>query len=318
MMNSDWRPPRHAKTYPRHHGDWTIAYGDGTYAAFSPESGTTTAADPRMDRKLPALPAALDRGRLVSYRVGRRAVIATESTYIKVVRPSRLDVVLAAHEAVDASDSVPAPTIIDSAPAGSIELTAMAGQSLHALSRQGVIQPDVIVAVALRLASLHDGVDTGPLPERQPDPPQQWIDTVGRVDQPAARELTVIATRLPTIGPGTGSAAHGDLHDKNIYLGSNDAGFIDLDGLSRGPAESDLANLAVHLKLRALQIEQPTDHASALGALLYREYAGKRSIDCELVRAFQQHTWFRLACLYLLRTPNGALARSIVNQISVV
>jgi len=315
-MNNHWRPPRHAKTYPRHHGDWTIAYDDGNYAAFSPESGTTIAADPRADRKLPALAATLDRGRLVSYRVGRRAVIATESTYIKVVRPSRLDVVFAAHQIVDASDSVLAPTITDSAPAGWIELTAMPGQSLHALSREGLIEPDVIVAVAQSLASLHD-VDSEPPPHRPPDPPQRWIDTVARVDRPAARELTLIAARLPTLGTGTGSAIHGDLHEKNIYISSNDAGFIDLDGLSCGPAESDLANLAVHLKLRALQMEQATDHASALGALLYSEYASKRSIDCELVRAFEQHTWFRLACLYLLRTTDCRLADRIADQFSV-
>ena len=316
-MSSRWRPPQHAKTYPRHRGDWTIAYGDGTYASFSPESGTTIATDPRADRKLPALAAALDRGRLISYRVGRRAVVATESTYLKVVRPSRHDAVLAAHRLVDASDSVSAPTIIHSALAGSIELTAMPGQSLHALGREGPLGTDVIVALAQSLASLHDVAEPEPLPHRSPDPPQRWIDTVARVDRPVARKLTPIAARLPTLGTGTGSVIHGDLHDKNIYVGANGVGFIDLDGLSRGSAECDLANLVVHLKLRALQMEQSTDHASALGALLYNEYAVKLPLDRELACAFEKHTWFRLACLYLLRTTDCRLAHRIVDQLSV-
>lgn len=315
-MNSRWRPPPHATTYPRLRGDWTIAFADGTYEAFSPETCTSIPAEPRTDPKLPGLAAALDRGRLISYRVGRRAVIATESTYIKVVRPSRLDAVLTAHQLVDATHSVRAPTVIDAAAIGSIELTPMHGQSLHELIRHRALQAETIQHLAQSLASMHGDIDPGPLAQRTPDSPQQWIDTVARVDRSAARDLTMLATRLPSIGPGTRSVIHGDLHDKNIYVSTNGAGFIDLDGLSQGAAESDLANLTVHLKLRALQTEQSTDHASALGSLFYTEYAGIRPIDQELAHAFEQHTWFRLASLYLLRTPDCRLTHKIVNELS--
>lgn len=316
-MSSRWRPPLDATTYPRLRGDWTIAHADGTYAAFNPETGTCRPADPLKDAKLPALAAALDRGRLLSYRVGRRAVVATESTFIKVVRPSRLAALQTAHQLADAIQRVDAPAIIGAEPIGSIELTAMHGSSLHALIRQGSVQADDIRSVAHSLASLHGGIDPELLPHRQPDPPQRWIDTVARVNRQVARELNRLATKLPNVDPGTRSIIHGDLHDKNIFISAKSAGFIDLDGLSGGAAECDLANLTVHLKLRALQMGHTTERAGALGSFLYREYAGIRPIDNDVVRGFEEHTWFRLACLYLLRVPDCGLASTIVDELSV-
>lgn len=77
--------------------------------------------------------------------------------------------------------------------------------------------------------------------------------------------------------------------------------FIDLDGLGCGGAEVDVGNLAVHLQLRAMQSGRSVDRAVANCQTLYETYSARVPLDVEILHSVEQHTWFRLGCLYLLR-----------------
>jgi len=193
------------------------------------------------------------------------------------------------------------PEVLETSPLGTIELAAVDGASLHQTLGEGTAEHDVFACIAESLANFHSRIETKPLPEKQPDSPQRWVDIVGRVDPAAANALAELAAALPTIPHQTTTAVHGDLHDKNIFVGSSGVRFIDLDGLGCGGAEIDLGNLAAHLQLRAMQRGGGMDEALANCQALYGTYAALLPVDPEILHSVEQHTWFRLGCLYQLR-----------------
>jgi len=315
-VNNVWRPSLSATTYPRLRGDWTIAHNDGTFSAFEPETGTVSTVVPELDAELPALADAVHQGELISYRIARRAIVATGHSYLKIVRPSRLPDLQQAHSFAASIPNLVVPTTIGYDPVGTLEMAALAGHSLHAHIRSQSLNADTIDAVAVALATLHGAPNNGSLPLRQPDQPERWLDTIARVDTAAAKELAAVGQQLPAIGRGTQSVIHGDLHDKNVYLKGQAAGFIDLDGLGRGDAEHDLANLGVHLQLRGIQTNQNLALASAHARRLYTSYLNHRGFDHQIVAAYEQHTWFRLGCLYLLRRRDTNITDAIFEQLT--
>ncbi len=70
---------------------------------------------------------------------------------------------------------------------------------------------------------------------------QQLLDELARLD----------ATALPPLA-GSG-LVHGDLHDKQLFLGTGVCRLIDLEGMRLGPPVLDRMNLLVHLELREQQ-----------------------------------------------------------------
>ena len=114
-------------------------------------------------------------------------------------------------------------------------------------------------------------------------------------------ELASTADQLPPLPSAPVVCSHGDLHDKNIITAPRHIGIIDLDSTARRPAEDDLANLGVHLELRALQAGHPPIVGQRRSAHLVESYAVHRPIHKARFAAMRRHVWFRLACVYTFR-----------------
>lgn len=304
--------------YPRHRGVWTVKGPNGRWGALDPDTGVLRLVAPENDSKLPALRAALDAGALIGYRVGRRAVVATPHSYVKIVRPKRLDALVSVHRWFDRSfAAADTPTITRHDPGGAAELSTVEGTSLHRLLRSQADEPTLskpISDIAAALAALHAAPSSSDLPVRAIDDPQRWVDTVARVDPDARPSLAATARRLPSLLQGGSSVTHGDLHDKNVLHRQGRVGLIDLDGVGIGAAEDDVANLAVHLQLRALQGGQASSVGDRLARHLVDSYRSHRRLDRHRFDAATAHTWFRLACIYRFRAGSRRLVPELLER----
>ena len=187
---------------------------------------------------------------------------------------------------------------------GRVELTTMAGQSLHHRIRADPTH--ALDDIGTLVATLHDQTIARWLPVREPDDPETWIATIRRSPTRHLLAIERVARELPAVSSVAEVLVHGDLHDKNILCDAGHRALIDLDGLALGAPEEDLANLAVHLELRNLQARSGLTVGARSGAL-YRSYERMRPLDHERLIAFERHTWFRLACIYQYRTPSSHL-----------
>lgn len=316
-------PPRPDLTtwptaYPRHRGAWTLKGSDGRWGALDPDTGATHTVTPADDPDLPALRASLGAGALVGYRVGRRAVIATGSSYLKVVRPKRLDALVSAHQwFTDFFDEADTPDVMRTDRRGVVELSTVPGTALHQLLRQDAPERELFAAIdeiATTVAALHSMPVPGHLPTRTTDEPGRWLDTITRVDPAAAQMFASVERRLPALPDGEVAVTHGDLHDKNIFHRRGRVGLIDLDGVGLGSAESEIANLAVHLQLRAMQSNQPSSTGGRLAARLHESYQHHRSVDAARLDGAAAHTWFRLACIYHFRASSRRLVPELLRR----
>lgn len=316
------------RSHPRTTGRWTLVRRGG-WATLDPETGRVQPAVPEHDRRLPGLgPALAAGGHLVAYRVGRRAVVADGDHWVKVVRPSRVTQLVATHSLLDTGlgrVGVETPRVLSRHDDGRLALSTVPGRSLHRILRDsapfavrnqasGQIE-QTLVHVAAGLVELHRIPPTDPTPLPSPDHPEQAIGWVARVEPTMVERLESVAATLPersNLRPD--SMTHGDLHDKNVFVGADGRpGLIDLDGVGPGSSIDDVANLAVHLELRALQAG--LDHTIGQGwsRCLTDAYARFRSLDPDELSNRRRHTWFRLACLYRLRQPGRELTDRLLD-----
>jgi Phosphotransferase enzyme family len=311
----DVRPPEWTTHWPRAAPHptrpWTVSNGTD-YALLDPDRGRLTTPEPSVDSRLPALARALEGGELVAYRHHRRAVVRHRERFVKVVRPGRVADLVNRHECATSESTYASPVVLDHTDDGCVDLSTLLGRSLHERIRRNSSPP--ISSVARLLANVA-ATDASTLPDASVDSSQRWIETVCRIDPDLRSCLEEVAATLPLLDI-TGSAfVHGDLHDKNIIIDLvGDFGVIDLDGACRGAPEIDVANLSVHLELRALQSGQSADVGAAQSAQLVAACADSADLDLDLVHDVQRHTWFRLACLYRCRLAGRHLTSALLDR----
>jgi len=326
-VNSLPMPPWLAKwpiTFPCSKGAWTVR-NDDHWGALIPETGRVSIVDPVADPALPGLRAALASGRLISYRVGRRAVVAAADSFIKVVRPKRVAKVVANHEAIVRLASCTVPQLVGYETDGRITISVIKGDSLHQKLRHGCLDEQCVNAqclntgdlslVAASVAALHGPsppVDINDLPDGG-----GWLDTVERFQDRGPGSLRSAHEQIPKTPAARTHVLHGDLHDKNVFLGGYGAALIDLDGVAAGPAEVDVGNLTAHIMLRAMQagVGEPAGwrHISEF----LEAYRRHRPLNDELVATVQRQTWLRLSGLYQFRQTSRHLVLLLAQLASV-
>ncbi|MDX2376049.1 hypothetical protein M4I32_04460 [Microbacterium sp. LRZ72] len=220
--------------------------------------------------------------RMVGYRPGRRAVLraptATGAVWVKVVRPSRIDSVIRAHEAFAAA-GIPVPPVLGWSPEGLLVL----GEAAGIPATDVVWDPDALLAEVERLRRSIAMV-TQPAPARTGLVDRlEWYRgrvAAGGADA-AATDLIDRITPAALTPSRAGHTIHGDLHLGQLFLDGQGTdvrvvGLIDVDTAGRGDRRDDDAAFASHAIASALLTEGWGDapRAWALAGSAVAAYAG--------------------------------------------
>jgi aminoglycoside phosphotransferase (APT) family kinase protein len=283
-----------------------------------------------VDRRIPALhPLVTSPGAtLVTHRAERRGVVRRVErdrppTYTKALRPGHTEATAArARLAVDGV-AVPPVTASD-VRRGTVTCEEVPGVRLHDLLADPAIPSrrlgSVARAVGEALARLHRTTAPGDFgvhdASAELEVTQAWLDhaaTYGLLDS----GLTVRAhlERLQTFAsePGCRPALiHRDLHDKQVLIGDGEAvGMLDFDLATTGEAALDLANLLVHLELRAIQGLCPAETSRTCAQSLVDGYAPAPSV-WRRVPGYVLAARLRLAAVYSFRPGSAWVGPSLL------
>ncbi len=274
------------------------------------------------DRRLAALHAlaAAEGASLLAHRPERRGVVRHpprdgKVRYTKVVPAHRVEGLLAAARVHPDGVTVPRVTARD-ARAGTVTWAELPGRTLHEVladERLGTSELGAVGrAVGAAIARLHAAPSppaVGEHPARSElEVTLRWLRLarshgVLPQDAPVADSVRLLR-RLLSESASRPAYLHRDLHDKQILLdGDGGVGVVDLDLAAVGEPALDLANLLVHLRLRAVQGHCPRDRAEACAAGVLAGYAPPRDVRRRLA-GYELSARLRLTAVYGYR-PRG-------------
>jgi hypothetical protein len=204
--------------------------------------------------------------KVMAYRPGRRAVIHAvgEGTevYLKVVRPSTFDSMVAIHHTL--ARHLPVPEVLAGDPeTGILVLRALSGRPLRDRLREGDGEGGRSWPPAEAIIELLDRLAAVPVPRsaKAPTPisdgPRPHLTMIERVLPEESARLDRLRRALvderATPSVGAHVLIHGDLHEAQLMVeGSTITGMLDIDGVGPGERVDDLARLLGHLSTLAL------------------------------------------------------------------
>ena len=288
---------------------------------------TAQIAPPGADPKLAGLAAAAEGHTVVVHRFGKRAVIARTDDYVKVVRAGRgqgvAEQARRGREFALASGFA-APEVLAEA-ADHVSLGILAGQSLHEVGSDATLGQ--WTATWQRwgrhwqaLTGLH-APDLAPhTPEDEVRVLQRWIGLAEEFGALPPRVLAGLGARADRVCAAllSGTAqkpvvSHRELHDKQILADGDTLGLLDFDTAALAEPALDLANLWVHVGLRADQQVWSHEHAEVAQEAI-RSLAGQLGVEPERFETYAAATRLRLVCLYAFRPAHRDLALAWADQ----
>ncbi|WP_043442245.1 phosphotransferase [Arthrobacter sp. L77] len=319
------------RAWPHDDGRLTIEAVDETTgrlrAGRLDADGTVTVTAFGKDPALTGLPAAADTGELLVHRFTRRAVVRTDSGYLKVLPTRKAARVVTAHATAaeliaGAGIATPRVTSVDG---GTLSLSTVPGTSLYDL---GLPRADAggedtatvdhawsVWADGWPVFAAAPGGDTARLPSYRPEDEARtltaWMDRCldfGASPVPDTALRSAVHTAAGHLLHGTMQTpvlSHRDLHDKQVLISGGDTGrgalgLIDCDTLARAEPALDLANLLVHLSFREAQgLLSASRRAAGERAIL--TVAEELQVPDERLHAYALSTKLRLACIYAFR-----------------
>ena len=284
--------------------------------------GTVRLLSPHDDAKLPALGALAQRGRVISHRPGKRAVVRLEYAFAKAVRSGRGGSVADAHRRAAAvlSRGFSVPEIASES-GDAIELTAIPGRTLHDLGADPATSAhewrtawrawraawvEALQAGEGEGFPLHDAGDEARILREWAD---RATETIGATGRWSLRDIADRLVRGLERAPASPARfAHRDLHDKQlIWHDERGIGIIDLDTCARADPALDLGNLLAHAELAVAQGRWAPERADIAADEILRA-ASDLGIDAAAVGAWRRAARFRVACVHLLRPPGRRVA----------
>lgn len=278
-----------------------------------------------VDHKLPDLQGWSVDGDVVVHRFGKRAVVATDEGYVKVVRPEAARRVVAQAGqgylvAQGAGFDAPRVTGLGS---GWVQCSTLPGESWHDWGMQSPDQDlwarswrawarrwPLLVTQDAEVAGIQEHAG----PQEQANL-SRWTEAVATWSMlpPELRpdfDLWVQNT-LAELGKAGQPLvlAHRDLHDKQVLVDPSTGrlGLLDFDTAAWAEPALDLANLAVHIGLRLDQGLWSEQHA-AIAQEQVQEVRQALGVSDDRFEAYAEATRIRLACLYLFRPRYRELA----------
>jgi aminoglycoside phosphotransferase (APT) family kinase protein len=223
-----------------------------------------------------------------TFRPRRRAAVEATGpagrAFLKVVRPSEVAGLVAAHNALAAA-GLPVPGVLRVEPdLGIVVISAVEGDTLRAALANRNLD-----GAAAELAGMLDRLGRVEWPDAPAATPGPLVHAPGHallLEQVVPSERDRLHRLLDRIGPAPSDSqeqpagiVHGDLHEAQVLMAPDGAisGLIDLDDAGRGNRADDVANLSAHLLSFALGRTAPV----------------RRRVDTlvsELARAQAQHT----------------------------
>lgn len=279
------------------------------------------------DRRLPALHREVRRpgARLVAHRSERRGVVQrADGSYLKVVRPARLDHLVTSLASVDVPGLVvPSVTAAD-AGTGCIRMAGLPGRTLHSLLQDAEVSDHALGVVLRRVGAAVAELHRTPLPPEMTrhdrldelDVTRGWLQSATDYGLLAPHTWTGALSRARQLlsgEPSVPARLHRDLHDKQLLIApGGPVGLLDLDLSAAGEPALDLANLLTHLHLRHLQgIVGRTRSRSALSALL--DGYAPDPVTTRRLPGYLLDTRLRLAAVYAFRAADPELTRHLLD-----
>ena len=281
------------------------------------------------DRKLPGLSqmAATPGAALVAHRPEKRAVLRQRApratTYVKVVRPSRLAATAAAARLTVPGVATPQVLAVDEE-LGTVTCTELPGRTLFDLLSDPTLTDGWIekvgYAVGRAVRRLHQTTVTTDLPSHDAAAElavaRRWAALAAdhrllgdRAD--AVHHLLAEAEEELRGGTAPAVLLHRDLHDKQLLIDGLEVGMLDFDLAAFGDPALDLANLLTHLDLRARQGRCSTDRAARCATAVQAGY-GPVPEDWRRLAGYQLATRARLTCVYAFRPAQAEVAAGLV------
>jgi aminoglycoside phosphotransferase (APT) family kinase protein len=307
-----------------------VRAGDAANVRVLPDSGVLLQPD-GADRRLRTLHrlATAPGATLVAHRAERRALVRRiddqgRVTYTKHVRPDHLDAMVTRTRVYVDDVAVPRVTDVD-ARAGTMTCAALPGRTLQALLDDPSVPPRALATtgfeVGRALARLHA---TAPTPTMKHHDAvaelgvtRRWLQRArahGLVDdaRPPVRDRVDELTRLITRAPCATTFVHRDLHDLQLLVDvTGHVGVLDFDLAAIGEPALDLANLLVHLELKALIWGDRTERTDACTAAIVEGYAPDAD-TWRRVPAYALSTRLRLLAVNAFRPPRAHLGTALL------
>jgi hypothetical protein len=294
--------------------------------------GKLRRADPQHDRKIPLLKNRLEHAlsdgmRVISYRPGRRVVLASngsvDPSILKGFRKGRGSEAIEHHRlAMKASENgvLRVPELLDHD----------SGQDFIVMKRQGGSAPAIAAentstwaSIGAGLRSFQDSCDLTELKVFSCGDELAVLDELARrfrlcsLDLPPAwqsgrESLETLAASLPQTEI---TATHRDLHDAQFLVSGHRLHVLDFDLLCQADTALDAGNLLAHMVLRDLQRCPDSSFSSSRvcgkAFLSGLERQGDEGFEPRL-SFYQPTTFYRLALLYTLRPRWQHLVPSLV------
>ncbi len=269
------------------------------------------------DRRLPQLCGLVaDGAQLLAHRPERRGVVRrTDGRYVKVVPEGRVAGLAGTLTRAAGWSGVRVPEVTATG-AGTVTLTPLPGSTLHdLLAEPGSDVRALGHAVGEALARLHAVRVPDDLPAHdlaaEVAVTERWLALAAEHAEPPLdlrAALRGVRRRVAEHTPGGRVVLHRDLHDKQLLVDERgDVGVLDLDLLAAGDPALDLANLLVHLELRARQGLLTGVAARAAADAVVAGYAPDDAVRAALP-LHARLTRLRLAGVYAFRPGSAAAA----------
>ena len=283
------------------------------------------------DPRLPGLAAAAAAGgRVVVHRHRRRAVVGTPDRFVKFLargRAARVAELSDRLHALGTAAGFAVPAVLARAE-DRVEFSVLPGRSLHELGAAG--RNDAYRAAWAEWARCWPALATAapgtePLPahtaEDEARTLARWAGRLeafpGLLEAPPgavaarARRIGAELSALPADRRGR-VVLHRDLHDQQLLFDGARLGLLDFDTAALGEPELDLANLSVHLELRAAQgLLDPALRAAGQEAVT--AVARVLGADPGRLAVHAEATRLRLACVYAFRPRWRAVAQDLLD-----
>jgi hypothetical protein len=265
---------------------------------------------------------------LVGHRAERRGVVRRvegdrPATYTKALRPSRTAGTAARARLVVDGVAVPPVTGSDER-RGTVTCTEVPGVRLHDLVADPSVSSrrlgSVARAVGEALARLHRTSPPGDFGVHDASVELQvtraWLNhatAYGLLDSGLAVRAHLDRLQAFADQPGYRPVLiHRDMHDKQVLVGDGESvGMLDFDLATTGEAALDLANLLVHLELRAVQGLCPAETSRTCAQALVDGYAPAPYV-WRRVPGYALAAQLRLAAVYSFRPGSAWIGASLL------